>query len=184
MSNTQVGQLGRLAIRLCAKLRPCSGRSTALSFRWLVKGTGRAENRDARRMEQDLSCDFRKMTVDRRKRGSHVHRSFVAGWSSLVARQAHNLKMPTKRMAPSRKRVTGNDVKCPELFSSSPKICRNFGALIGFPQSFVLFRRRLRMTAANSSSIRRTFSSASASRRSNSSVGSEPASLSPFGRTT
>ena len=101
MSNTQVGQLGRLAIRLCAKLRPCSGRSTALSFRWLVKGTGRAENRDARRMEQDLSCDFRKMTVDRRKRGSHVHRSFVAGWSSLVARQAHNLKVVGSNPTPA-----------------------------------------------------------------------------------
>ena len=39
--------------------------------------------------------------VDRQKGGAHVAPPLVAGWSSLVARQAHNLKVAGSNPAPA-----------------------------------------------------------------------------------
>src|ERR1700733_377886 len=46
-------------------------------------------------------CAKTQKGVDRQWRATHVAPPFVAGWSSLVARQAHNLKVAGSNPAPA-----------------------------------------------------------------------------------
>ncbi len=84
------------------------GQWAALRSEWRVDSdAGRCARRRSGRKQRSASplasekWEISEIGVDSKNRGEHVAPSFVAGWSSLVARQAHNLKVVGSNPTPA-----------------------------------------------------------------------------------